>query len=96
MRAFALSGLVTAVFFQASQFTIPAGKQLPFAAIARQIDPMAVCDAEGRTGITTASAESSSTPGDRGSRQPPRSAGALDNSMDWIKIGLGGRSSLCC
>ncbi len=30
MRAFALSGLVALVFFQAPPFTVPAGKQLPF------------------------------------------------------------------
>ena len=52
MRASALPGLAALVLLQAPQFTIPAGKHLPFAAIAPATDPMSVCDAQGRTGAT--------------------------------------------
>jgi hypothetical protein len=57
MRAYVLWGLVALGVLQTPQFTIPAGKHLPFASIAPASDPLAICDADGRTGTTQPSAK---------------------------------------
>jgi hypothetical protein len=56
MKTSLLLGAAALAFLQVPQFTIPSGKRLPFTAIAPSTDPMAVCDAEGRTGSTQPSA----------------------------------------